>query len=298
MEIQDIKIFYSNDSLQVFISFYITKKTVYMITKKLTPMLLPFRKNVFKRKKKKRKLKLRYIERQHKSLIKLSHLNYWYWTKKQFKYANNNKQVLLTLLDKTKIRKNLYFNKLKSNKTNSLKKFQEILTDGLLKYTKNKVNIYVTLQNLNYSKQLSNTQIKNLKIIFKQLKRFVRNSFFKEAVNIFFISISKRKSAKLLATFISNQFKLNQLRVNQVSIARKDNYFMGFIKQTITLLLKSDVSCLTGVKIVVKGRFNKAPRARTRHIQCGKFSLQSINSKVSYFQSTAYTVNGTFGVKV
>jgi uncharacterized protein with von Willebrand factor type A (vWA) domain len=68
-----------------------------------------------------------------------------------------------------------------------------------MKYTKNKVNIYVTLQNLNYYKQLSNTQIKNLKIIFKHLRKFVRNSFFKEAINILFVSISKRKSAKLLA---------------------------------------------------------------------------------------------------
>ena len=97
-----------------------------------------------------------------------------------------------------------------------------------MKYTKNKVNIYVTLQNLNYCKQLSNTQIKNLKIIFKHLRKFVRNSFFKEAINILFVSISKRKSAKLLATFISDQFKLNQ-----VSIYRKDNHFMGFIKQAI-----------------------------------------------------------------
>jgi hypothetical protein len=104
-----------------------------------------------------------------------------------------------------------------------------------MKYTKNKVNIYVTLQNLNYYKQLSNTQIKNLKIIFKHLRKFVRNSFFKEAINILFVSISKRKSAKLLATFISDQLKLNQ-----VNIYRKDNYFMGFIKQAIIIKKKTN----------------------------------------------------------
>lgn len=64
------------------------------------------------------------------------------------------------------------------------------------------------------------------------------------------------------------------------------------------LLVKSEMSCLTGVKIVVKGRFNRAPRARTKIIHYGKFSLQSFNSKIDYHQSTAYTVNGTFGVKV
>ena len=64
------------------------------------------------------------------------------------------------------------------------------------------------------------------------------------------------------------------------------------------LLIKSDVSRLTGIKIVIKGRFNRAPRAKTNIICFGKFSLQSFNSKIDYYQSTAYTVNGTFGVKV
>jgi ribosomal protein S3 len=74
---------------------------------------------------------------------------------------------------------------------------------------------------------------------------------------------------------------------------------MGFIKQAIILLLNSDVSCyLTCIKIIIKGRFNKAPRAMNKVIQCAKSSLQSINSKINYYQSTAYTVNGTFGVKV
>ena len=51
IKIQDSKIFYSNDSLQIFISFYITKKTISVITKKLTPTLLPLRKsNLFKKK--------------------------------------------------------------------------------------------------------------------------------------------------------------------------------------------------------------------------------------------------------
>ena len=64
-----------------------------------------------------------------------------------------------------------------------------------------------------------------------------------------------------------------------MAISRKDNYFLGFLKQTIMLLIKSDVSRLTGIKIVIKGRFNRAPRAKTNIICFGKFSLQSFNSK-------------------
>ena len=117
-------------------------------------------------------------------------------------------------------------------------------------------------------------------------------------MNVFFINIIRRKSAKLLAEFISDQFRLNQLRTDQRTIPRKDNYFLGFIKQSILLFIKCETSCLAGVKITIKGRFNRAPRARTTKIHFGKFSLQSFKSKVDYYQSTAYTINGTFGVKV
>jgi len=183
-------------------------------------------------------------------------------------------------------------------KKTSLKGFQVILLESLATYTKNKTNIFVTMQNLNCKKQLSDNQVKNLKSVFKQLKKFVRNSFFKEAINILFVNISKRKSAKLLAEFISGQFRLNQLRTDQMTISRKDNYFLGFLKQAITLLVKCEISCLKGVKITIKGRFNRAPRAKTNNIYFGKFSLQSFDSKVDYYQSTAYTINGTFGIKV
>ena len=179
-----------------------------------------------------------------------------------------------------KNKKNSPLNKFKPYLAMDLKGFQEILLKSLETYTKNKINISVTLHNLNRYKQLSHAQIENLKQIFKQLRNFVKNSFFKEAINILFVSISKRKSAKVLAEFISDQFRLNQLRTDQMTISRKDNYFLGFLKQTIMLLIKSDTSCLTGVKIVIKGRFNRAPRAKTSSIHFGKFSLQSFNSKI------------------
>ena len=120
---------------------------------------------------------------------------------------------------KVKNKRNLSLKSFKANQ--SLKKFQEILIESLASYTKNKVKISVTLQNLNRYKRLSHAQIKNLIVIFKQLKKFVRNSFFKEAINILFITVTKRKSAKLLAEFISDQFRLNQLRSDQIAISRK-----------------------------------------------------------------------------
>lgn len=250
IKIHNCKIFYSDNSLQIFISFYITEKTIHIIDKIL-------------------------IKYQKKFSIRIKRLNIQKKNKKNtLPYRLNLKQTIL------------------------LKKFEDILLESLNQYTKKKVNICIKLQNLNNHKQLSYSQIKNCKTIFKQLKKFVRNSFFKEAINVLFINISKRKSAKLLAEFISYQFKLNQIRSDQTTIARKDNYFLGFLKQTIKLLISADISHLTGAKIVIKGRFNRAPRAKKVIMQFGKFSLQSFNSKIDYYQSTAYTINGTFGIKV
>jgi ribosomal protein S3 len=201
-------------------------------------------------------------------------------------------------LQKMRRKKNIALSNLKVNTAINLVGFQEILLKSLETYTKNKTNIFITLHNLNCHKQLSHVQIGNLRQVFKQLRHFVKNSFFKEAMNILFISFSKRRSAKILADFISNQFRLNQLKTDQMTISRKDNYFLGFLKQAILLLVKSEISCLTGIKIVIKGRFNRAPRAKTSGMHFGKISLQSFSSKVDYYQSTAYTGNGTFGIKV
>jgi len=285
IKIHTCKLFYSENTLQVFISFYLTTKTLYVISKHLTKYskrsLTCFKRlqthvRINKKNKKKKKNLLR---------------------KKPF---NNQITNLKKFQEEKKVknRVNLLASKLDKNQAISLKEFQEVLLESLARYTKNKIDISITLQNLNSTKQLSRNQIKDFRITFKQLRKFVRNSFFKEAINILFITVIKRKSAKLLAEFISGQFRLNQLKTDQIAISRKDNYFLGFLKQSLKLLITSEVSSLTGIKIVIKGRFNRAPRARSVILQFGKFSLQSFDSKIDYFQSTAYTINGTFGIKV
>lgn len=259
IRIHNCKIFYTNNSLQVFISFYTSPKTINILKKRLT--------------KNSEKLK-----------------NYY----KRLHLSTKNKNI-----DWNKVQKTKKIRKLKNfHLTPNLVEFQEILLNSLAVYTNNKLNILIKLQNLNVSNRLSYNQIQHLKIIFKQLKKYTKNNFFKEALNILFITISKRKSAKLFADFIAEQFKLNQLKTDQITISRKDNYFLGFLKQMLALLIKYEVSCIKGIKIVIKGRFNKAPRAKTVSFHFGNFALQSFNSKIDYYQSTAYTTNGTFGIKV
>jgi ribosomal protein S3 len=285
IKIHTCKLFYSENTLQVFISFYLTTKTLYVISKHLTKYSKRSL-TCFKR----LQTHVRINEKNNKKKKNLL----------QKKPFNNQITNLKKFQEEKKVknRVNLLASKLDKNQTISLKEFQEVLLESLARYTKNKIDISITLQNLNSTKQLSRNQIKDFRVTFKQLRKFVRNSFFKEAINILFITVIKRKSAKLLAEFISDQFRLNQLKTDQIAISRKDNYFLGFLKQSLKLLITSEVSSLTGIKIVIKGRFNRAPRARSVILQFGKFSLQSFDSKIDYFQSTAYTINGTFGIKV
>lgn len=255
VKIHNSKIFFSSESMQIFISFYTTERTIRAINK---------------------------INR-HKKIT-------------------NYQKKITTLYEQLKTRKNTKKNILNSKFDTKqeliLNNFKEMLLESLTIFTKRKININITFQNLNATKRLSFDQNKKLTTIYKQLRKFSRNSFYKEAINILFISMTKRKSAKLLAEFLSDQFRLNQLKTDQISISRKDNYFLNFVKQSISLLIKSASLSVTGIKIVIKGRFNKAPRAKTVIMQFGKFSLQSFESKIDYHQSTAYTSNGTFGVKV
>ena len=281
MKIHNCKIFYSHGFLQVFVSFYITAKTIYIIRKNLTKYSKKLSTQIKRTSSKKKNWKYKKKKK-----------------KFQFKLPSQKIRLKIKKIQKVKSKEGLTYHKSNPWLALGLKGFQDILLESLLKYTKKKIDISVTLQNLNRHKQLSYNQLEGLKRIFKQLRKFVKNSFFKEAMNILFINILRRKSAKLLAEFISDQFRLNQLRTDQSTIPRKDNYFLGFIKQTVLLFIKCEASCLTGVKIAIKGRFNRAPRARTTKIHFGKFSLQSFSSKIDYYQSTAYTVNGTFGVKV
>lgn len=284
IKVHNCKIFYSDSSLEIFLSFYLTTKTFYAIKKsiiKYSRKLSANFKPTHSKKKKRRNWKKFKYKTFRTKLFKSPFLKL---------DAKNSRKL--------KNRKLKVFSNIDSQPFIDLASFQEILLKSLKIYTKNKISISITMQNLNCSKQLTKMQIENLKQIFKQLRNFAKNSFFKEAINILFISISKRNSAKVLAEFLSDQFRLNQLKTDQTNISRKDNYFLGFLKQTIILLVKSDTSCLTGVKIVIKGRFNRAPRARANCIQFGRFSLQSFKSKIDYYQSTAYTVNGTFGIKV
>ena len=95
-------------------------------------------------------------------------------------------------------------------------------------------------------------------------------------------------SAKLLAKFI----------IIQIRNQKRHNYFLLFLKRTVIAFNAIPTSKINGIKIIIKGRFNGAPRSRNRIIQSGQVPLQTISSNISYYNTKAFTVYGTFGIKV
>lgn len=135
---------------------------------------------------------------------------------------------------------------------------------------------------------------KNQKVLLKKklikLKKYQRNDFFKEGVNLIFALLNETNSSELLATYIS--WSLKKLK--------RHNFFLRFLKTILTTFLTKTFTNLTkGIKIKIKGRLNGASRARHKKIFVGnRMTLLTINSNISYAEKTAFTSNGTIGVKV
>ena len=153
--------------------------------------------------------------------------------------------------------------------------------------------INLKTQNLNQKFETlvnkSKTNTYEYRTILRQFKRFLKTPLFKELIKVLFVSVSERDSAKLLAEAISYYFEKQK---------KRHGFVLFLLKRTLEELIPSNFSQISGVKIVIAGRFNGVPRSNKKILKVGKVPLQSFNSSISYYEDTAYTTNGTFGIKV
>ena len=120
------------------------------------------------------------------------------------------------------------------------------------------------------------------------LQKFRYTPFFKEGINLIFLSVYKHNSSKLLTKFIEIQLKT----------IKRHKFFMTFLKKTLTLFLNSNFSKIKGVRIKLKGRLNGVPRAKHKILNVGDIPIQTIDSIVDYSESTIHNSNGSYGIKV
>lgn len=196
-------------------------------------------------------------------------------SKSRFKLISFFKQKLLT-------------NTYSSNYTKITNNFSEILLESLSLFTKRKLKIKLILQNLNkgVSFRLEKHYSKNFKEILIKFRKFTKFFFFKETINVLMLVIYKSVNLRLLTEFIAFQF----------SVIKRHNTFLIFLKQALFALQNSRFSRVHGIKIIVKGRLNGAPRSRKSIVKVGSVPLQNFESNILTSKSTSYTPNGTFSI--
>lgn len=176
------------------------------------------------------------------------------------------------LKTKTERLKNIEFTNISNKIAKSLKLF-----------TKSKQNINITIKEINFVNANH-----NIKLVLGNLYKFRKAFFFKTGKRVIIPSITQSNSAELIGKFTAEQ----------LGKVKQQNFFFNFLKESILLLVNQNFSKLKGVKVIVTGRINNSSRSRVRKIEIGNISLISGNSKRNYFESTAFTSNGTIGVKV
>ena len=222
----------------------------------------------------------------------LVHNKPWYqktpWYIKKLKEKNQFKIERLGILNSYKTF--ILHQKYKSRGILKKNLYIEQLLEGLSLYTNKKYNIFLTFQNLNRGMTVVLSQVERdfIKKRILSLKRYSKEKFFKDSLNVMLTVIKIKNSAKLFAQHIAQQFKF----------LKRHNYFLTFIKRIATLFISFKTSKVKGIKISISGRFNRAPRAKTRLITAGDIPTQTITKSIDYDEATSYTKNGTFGIKL
>jgi ribosomal protein S3 len=296
----DCRLYYTDSSLYVFVSYYLTQKSVFLINK--LNKTRKIRLNPKHGARKTNKQAFSDVKEKIKTYTNYQRVNY----KKGIIKSVPEKPLVQNVLrgikqgERSVKRRRLkvlrtYNNylTLKTYKTarhSKANSFLNQLLEGLSLFTGKKLDILATFQQLNETikPQLNKKKIQLLKKNLAQLRKYSRNDFFKDGVNLMYTCTTQPDSSELLAQFVANQ--LTKLK--------RHNFFLRFLKTTLTLFSNKAFSKLKGIKVKVKGRLNGAPRARHKTIKIGNVPVLTLSSNISYAESTSFTSNGTFGVKV
>lgn len=263
--VHDYKIHYNNSAVNIFISYAITSDVKSNSLKKQQKL-----KTINNKQKTLTKLNKKNFKKQH-NLLCLKTTNSYNIKKTYLKKSIHNSELIKLQKDNIKIK-------------NTVKNFIK----GLKLFKNINNTIFLNFECINKNFNLDLKQKKSIKKKIMALQKFKSASFFKEGVNIMFLVIIKQNSAKLLSKFIALELKK----------IKRHKFFMTFLKKTLSIFLQSSFSKVLGIKIIIKGRLNGAPRAKHKIINIGSIPTQTINSNVDYSESNIHNSNGSYGIKV
>lgn len=290
LKIQNCHIYYSENSLHIAISYY----------------------NAFNSLFRKKKLKARY-KKLHSILFQKRILNIKKAiAKKQFYTPKAYKEKFLKST-RIKLFQNHYFLHQKSQRLKTIKNLKfyidkknyetidkhraNLFVSKFLKtlnfFTHKQHNIFLTLKQINneitFLNLLSKKKKRKLKERLAKFRRFQQNEFFKKGFNLLHSFVTNSYSALFLAKFIAIYLKK----------LKRPNFFLRFLKTVLETLIIRKSSKFQQVQVKIQGRFNGAPRSKRRFLNIGnQIPILMLKSNIDYGKATAYTSNGTFGIKV
>ncbi len=290
LKVQNCRIYYSESSLHIYISYYNTIK--------------PSLSN--------EKAKLRYTQNKSSQFQKKNTRIMQSVIKKQF-YLIKNYKKSIHQLSSIKLLQNHYFLPKKTQRLNSLNNFKtcsskkkyitlnqqntNLFVSTMIKnlnlFTNNKHNIFINLKQTNKESDFLQTVLNKdkhkLGENIAKLRKFQQNEFFKNGFAVLYNFTLSHCSSDFLAEFIAGYLKK----------LKRPNFFLRFLKLALKILLNKKFTLFKRIQIKIKGRFNGAPRSSHKFINVGKnIPVLTINANIDYGESTAYTSNGTFGIKV
>lgn len=294
-----------NNSFHIFISYYVTVQSVSFIESVNKDQKIRFwrvKNNRVRPKKWKRRNRV--LIGNIENLVRYRNFSYYTRLKKNLSkddlrrvinnvHVDNNTKKIRRLILLKCYKRYLALKKYKKIKEVYDNSFLENFFESLHLFLNGNTKIFLTLQQLNKelskSVELTKRKAKTLKKILVKLKRYKQNEFFKEGIGNLFSTILYPNSASLMAKFITSQLQKQ----------KRHNFFLRFLKTAASILIKSKFSNINGIKLKITGRLNGARRARRRIIQIGSgVPVLSLNSNIDYSEDTAFTSNGTIGVKV
>lgn len=177
----------------------------------------------------------------------------------------------------------------------------DLLTETLNIYTKKKLNFFFIFQNTNKflikykflfkSKTFLRKFIRNINFLMKKYKKF--NPFIKNLINIFIIFLKKKQTAQLLVDYISYFFQFHKFK-------KQHRQFLTAVKKLFLLIINNNYfTGVKGVKIKISGRISGKNRAKSFiFFNFKNVPTNTFNAKITYAANTAFTKNGTLGIKL
>lgn len=214
------------------------------------------------------------IENYFKQLLKKKGFNLHTY---RLNFSNSVIQVFISAYKKSTIDKKN--DNLKTKKTELLNKINSRnILKTLNNFTNNKFHITLKILNLNNHSQQDRPKT-NL-----NLSRFK----IPELEQLYPLILRQQNSTKLLGIFIAEYLKAT----------KRHNFFFNSLHKSLDLLLKQKNSKIKGIKILIKGRLNNAARSKSQYIKVGMIPLITRSRTIDYSETTAFTTNGTIGIKV